>query len=129
MLPPLARTKGGVVIFTQFLATQREIASRLARMGTVVRLINGQTPPHERQPITDAFRREGGFLVLTQSGTEGRNLQFCHRLVNFDLPWNPKLSKGSDGFTASAKYILSRFSISSRRGVSKHFCSNCCKKN
>jgi SNF2 family DNA or RNA helicase len=27
--------------------------------------------------------------VLTQSGTEGRNLQFCHRLVNFDLPWNP----------------------------------------
>jgi SNF2 family DNA or RNA helicase len=89
MLPPLARTEGGVVIFTQFLATQREIASSLARMGTTVRLINGQTPPHERQPITDAFRREGGVLVLTQSGTEGRNLQFCHRLVNFDLPWNP----------------------------------------
>lgn len=72
-----------------FLATQREIASNLARMGTAVRFINGQTPPHERQPITDAFRREGGVLVLTQSGTEGRSLQFCHRLVNFDLPWNP----------------------------------------
>lgn len=27
--------------------------------------------------------------MLTQSGTEGRSLQFCHRLVNFDLPWNP----------------------------------------
>ena len=25
----------------------------------------------------------------THSGTEGRNLQFSHRLVNFDLPWNP----------------------------------------
>ena len=89
MLPPLARTEGGVVIFTQFLATQGEIASSLAQMGTAVRFINGQTPPRERQPITDAFRREGGVLVLTQSGTEGRNLQFCHRLVNFDLPWNP----------------------------------------
>lgn len=89
MLPLLARTEGGVVIFTQFLATQGEIASNLARMGTAVRFINGQTPPHERQPITDAFRREGGVLVLTQSGTEGRSLQFCHRLVNFDLPWNP----------------------------------------
>jgi SNF2 family DNA or RNA helicase len=89
MLPLLARSEGGVVIFTQFLATQREIASSLARMGTAVRLINGHTPSHERQPLTDAFRREGGALVLTQSGTEGRNLQFCHRLVNFDLPWNP----------------------------------------
>ena len=28
-------------------------------------------------------------MLLTRSGTEGRNLQFCHRLVNFDLPWNP----------------------------------------
>ena len=27
--------------------------------------------------------------ALTHSGTEGRNLQFSHRLVNFDLPWNP----------------------------------------
>ena len=27
--------------------------------------------------------------LLTHSGTEGRNLQFCHRLANFDLPWNP----------------------------------------
>ena len=27
--------------------------------------------------------------MLTHSGTEGRNLQFCHRLINFDLPWNP----------------------------------------
>lgn len=89
MLPRLAHTEGGVVIFTQFLATQREIASNLAHMGTAARLINGQTAPRERQSLTDAFRREGGALVLTQSGTEGRNLQFCHRLVNFDLPWNP----------------------------------------
>ncbi len=28
-------------------------------------------------------------LVSTESGGEGRNLQFCHQLVNFDLPWNP----------------------------------------
>src|SRR5581483_1339925 len=51
--------------------------------------INGQTPPVERQPITEEFHRHGGALLLTHSGTEGRNLQFCHRLVNFDLPWNP----------------------------------------
>ena len=46
-------------------------------------------PPPERQPITEEFHARGGALLLTHSGTEGRNLQFSHRLANFDLPWNP----------------------------------------
>src|SRR6266568_6624418 len=29
------------------------------------------------------------FLVSTEAGGEGINLQFCHILVNYDLPWNP----------------------------------------
>ena len=28
-------------------------------------------------------------LVSTESAGEGRNLQFCHAMINFDLPWNP----------------------------------------
>jgi superfamily II DNA/RNA helicase len=28
-------------------------------------------------------------LLSTDVGSEGLNLQFCQRLVNFDLPWNP----------------------------------------
>ena len=28
-------------------------------------------------------------MVSPESGGEGRNLQFCHILVNYDLPWNP----------------------------------------
>jgi len=28
-------------------------------------------------------------LLSTEAGGEGRNLQFCNGLVNFDLPWNP----------------------------------------
>ena len=28
-------------------------------------------------------------LISTEAGGEGRNLQFCHMLVNYDLPWNP----------------------------------------
>jgi superfamily II DNA or RNA helicase len=89
LLHPLTRGEGGVVIFTQFLETQAAVAERLRAAGSPVRLINGSTPPPERQPITEEFRKAGGALVLTHSGTEGRNLQFCHRLVNFDLPWNP----------------------------------------
>jgi len=88
-LNPLARSEGGVVIFTQFLDTQAALAARLREAKIPVFVINGQTPPPERQPMTEAFRKAGGALLLSRSGTEGRNLQFCHRLVNFDLPWNP----------------------------------------
>jgi SNF2 family DNA or RNA helicase len=89
LIPPLARVEGGVVVFTQFLETQSALAEflRAAKLETFV--VNGSTPAPDRQPITEEFRKRGGALLLTHSGTEGRNLQFSHQLVNFDLPWNP----------------------------------------
>jgi superfamily II DNA or RNA helicase len=89
LLMPLIKGEGGVVVFSQFLETQAAVAQRLSNAGAPVFVINGGTPAAERQPITEKFRSAGGALLLTHSGTEGRNLQFCHRLVNFDLPWNP----------------------------------------
>jgi SNF2 family DNA or RNA helicase len=89
LLPPLARGEGGVVVFSQFLRTQSALAESLRAGGIETFVINGSTPAPQRQPITEAFQKRGGALLLTHSGTEGRNLQFCHRLVNFDLPWNP----------------------------------------
>lgn len=89
LLRPLTRGEGGAVIFTQFLETQAALASHLRGAGIETFVINGATPPPQRQPITEEFHRRGGALLLTHSGTEGRNLQFSHRLANFDLPWNP----------------------------------------
>jgi superfamily II DNA or RNA helicase len=89
LLTPLITHEGGVVLFSQFLETQAAVAERLSKAGAPYFVINGATPAPERQPITEEFRRAGGALLLTHSGTEGRNLQFCHQLVNFDLPWNP----------------------------------------
>jgi SNF2 family DNA or RNA helicase len=89
LLAPLTRGAGGAVIFSQFLETQSALGEFLRGAGVETFVINGATPAPERQPITDEFRRRGGALLLTHSGTEGRNLQFSHCLVNFDLPWNP----------------------------------------
>ena len=89
LLTPLTQGEGGVVLFTQFLATQTAVADHLRQAGVETFVINGATPAAERQPITEAFHQRGGALLLTHSGTEGRNLQFCHWLANFDLPWNP----------------------------------------
>jgi superfamily II DNA/RNA helicase len=37
----------------------------------------------------EAFRDLVPLLLCTESGGEGRNLQFCNTLINFDIPWNP----------------------------------------
>jgi SNF2 family DNA or RNA helicase len=88
-IEPLTKREGGVVIFSQFLQTQAALAAHLRAAGAPTFVINGQTSPAQRQPISESFRAQGGALLLTHSGTEGRNLQFSHQLVNFDLPWNP----------------------------------------
>ena len=88
LLVPLTQASGGAVIFSQFMETQSAVAEFLRGAGIETFLINGSTPARERQPIADRFRESGGALLLTHSGTEGRNLQFSHCLVNFDLPWN-----------------------------------------
>ncbi|MBC5803947.1 MAG: SWF/SNF helicase family protein [Candidatus Eremiobacteraeota bacterium] len=37
----------------------------------------------------NAFRDAAPLLLTTEAAGEGRNLQFCHVMINFDLPWNP----------------------------------------
>jgi ATP-dependent helicase HepA len=47
--------------------------------------------PARRDIEVAQFRRDTGpsMLVSTECGGEGRNFEFCHRLVLFDLPWDP----------------------------------------
>lgn len=39
--------------------------------------------------MMDLFRGRAQVLIATEAGGEGINLQFCHHMINFDLPWNP----------------------------------------
>src|SRR6266480_400775 len=44
----------------------------------------------ERDKRIRAFHEdERSVLIASRAGSEGRNLQFCNVLVNYDLPWNP----------------------------------------
>jgi superfamily II DNA or RNA helicase len=53
-----------------------------------VRFEGSMTGP-EKDHVIEIFREEVPLLLSTESGGEGRNLQFCNTLINFDLPWNP----------------------------------------
>jgi ATP-dependent helicase HepA len=63
--------------------------SRRAQLATAA--FHEQLSPARRDIEVAQFRLPGGpsLLVSTEAGGEGRNFEFCHRLVLFDLPWNP----------------------------------------
>lgn len=81
--------KSRVIVFTQFRQTQRLTIERLAEAGYTVHTFHGGHSSEEKEQIVDDFREEGGVLVSTDAMSEGRNLQFCNIMVNYDLPWNP----------------------------------------
>ena len=80
---------GRVIVFTQFRATQREVLDRLSEEGYTVHSFHGGHSSQEKEQIVEEFEQEGGVLVSTDAMSEGRNLQFCNIMVNYDLPWNP----------------------------------------
>jgi len=43
----------------------------------------------ERQNVQQEFAGKARILISTDAGGEGLNLQFCHVVINYDLPWNP----------------------------------------
>ncbi|MGH3210832.1 MAG: helicase-related protein, partial [Trebonia sp.] len=53
------------------------------------RAASGDAGQPEKVLVFTAFRGEADALLSTESAGEGRNLQFCHVMVNMDLPWNP----------------------------------------
>lgn len=80
-----------VLIFTEFRATQDHLAEVLRSSGWNVSLFHGQLKPEQKDRAVEAFRDDSKphVLISTEAGGEGRNFQFCHLLVNYDLPWNP----------------------------------------
>ena len=80
-----------VIVFTQFRETQRFLEELLTARGWSVNLFHGQMKPEDKDNAVDRFKSEKGsqILISTEAGGEGRNFQFCHYLVNYDLPWNP----------------------------------------
>lgn len=86
-----------VVVFTEYADTLRWIVDVLTSKGYAGRLevIQGSTDPEERELIRQRFSANPAdepvrVLVATDSAGEGIDLQaHCHRMVNFDIPFNP----------------------------------------
>ena len=54
-----------------------------------VAVIHGGLKLAERIEQERLFRERAQIMVATEAAGEGINLQFCHLMVNYDIPWNP----------------------------------------
>ena len=78
-----------ILIFTEFVSTQEMLREFLADRGFSVVCLNGLMGLDEREKVQRSFAGTSRFLVSTDAGGEGLNLQFCHVVINYDIPWNP----------------------------------------
>ncbi|MHA1248891.1 MAG: SNF2-related protein [Candidatus Helarchaeota archaeon] len=79
-----------VIIFTRFLGTQKYLQRRLEENGYSVVIFNGtELTESDKNIAIENFKNTYQIMISTEVGGEGRNFQFCHIMINYDLPWNP----------------------------------------
>lgn len=78
-----------VLVFTEFVPTQAMLTDYLESRGFTVATLNGGMDIEARTRTLQTFAQDARVLISTDAGGEGLNLQFCHVIVNFDMPWNP----------------------------------------
>lgn len=87
-----------LVIFTEYVATLnwiRDVLNAFDLGGDRLAVIEGATDPEERELIRVRFTENPSkdpvrILIATDAAGEGIDLQtHCHRLVSFDIPFNP----------------------------------------
>lgn len=111
-----AGIKEKVVIFTESVRTQQYIFEELSEEGYQGQILKfngssgddttkelfrawrnrnygkyfGSRNVELKNAIVQAFKEDYKILLVTDSGSEGLNLQFCNTIINYDLPWNPQ---------------------------------------
>ncbi|MGF2617052.1 DEAD/DEAH box helicase [Rossellomorea vietnamensis] len=78
-----------VIIFTEYRATQLYLQWFLKQNGISSVPFRGGFKRGKKDWMRELFKNHAQVLIATEAGGEGINLQFCHHIINFDLPWNP----------------------------------------
>uniref|UniRef100_UPI003F68A359 DEAD/DEAH box helicase n=1 Tax=Paenibacillus terrae TaxID=159743 RepID=UPI003F68A359 len=78
-----------VIVFTEYRATQEYLLQYFQKHGLSCVPYRGGMNRGKKDWMMDLFRGRAQVMIATEAGGEGINLQFCHHMINFDLPWNP----------------------------------------
>lgn len=78
-----------ILIFTESRDTLEYLEKKIKSWGYTTNIIHGGMRLRERIKAEEIFKNETEVLVATEAAGEGINLQFCHLMINYDMPWNP----------------------------------------
>jgi SNF2 family DNA or RNA helicase len=78
-----------VIVFCAYRDTLDELMALARAEGVNAVAYHGSLTRRAKDEAIRAFEDHAQVLLTTEAAGEGRNLQFCHVMVNFDLPWNP----------------------------------------
>ena len=89
LLKLMTHYHGKMIVFVKYLGTLDHVSAFLAWHKIPHALFHGRMNSRAKDEQVENFRENVDILLTTEIGGEGRNLQFCHQMVNYDLPWNP----------------------------------------
>jgi SNF2 family DNA or RNA helicase/HKD family nuclease len=79
-----------LLVFTEYTDTLDYLRDEVLSDFGPIAQIYGSMGPEERQAEEETFQQSNVHLMLaTDAAGEGINLQFCHLMINYELPWNP----------------------------------------
>jgi SNF2 family DNA or RNA helicase len=85
----LTKSSQKTLVFSAHKATSTYLASTLKAANIPFAEFQGGMSLKEKDAAIATFRDEVGVLLASETGGEGRNIQFANAIVNYDLPWNP----------------------------------------
>ena len=89
LMKVIKATREKVIVFVKYRGTIEHLAEFLEWNNLSFSLFHGSMNNRQKDEAIEVFKNKTQVLVTTEIGGEGRNLQFCSRMVNYDLPWNP----------------------------------------
>src|SRR5713101_2656504 len=81
--------RGKLLIFTEHRDTLEYLRRHLQQWGYTTCEIHGGMNAVLRREAAQRFHETAQVCLATEAAGEGINLQFCHLMINYDIPWNP----------------------------------------
>ncbi len=85
----LSKSRQKTLVFTTHKATSNYLAETLRSSDIPFAEFQGGMSLKEKDAAIAAFQDTVGVLLASETGGEGRNIQFANVIINYDLPWNP----------------------------------------
>lgn len=85
----LLKSRQKTLVFTTHKATSAYLAQTLRAADIPFAEFQGGMSLKDKDAAIASFRDTVSVLLASETGGEGRNIQFANCIVNYDLPWNP----------------------------------------